>query len=330
MSSASARRPSSGISAATRSKPIATSSAATAKPKRWSIRSIRFASICLGKPNGSDASMAIYRPRCCCRARPVIYSGVFGRGLFQTLYEPPSSLTAFLPLTFEWSAAAIVLALAGLVGGGWWLLLVVPLLATWAMCINGALKGADRPALYRAEGPRAGGVVDLSRPAAARLGAHQMAHPRDAGRAARRTRRDRAARPDLVARARLSSRFLERDRNRERGADRRVDGVPGAAEILSSCPTPGGAAGISRSRAAYAAARWSLVCAENHGGAKRLLRVRCTMRLSRFALFLLRGYALLTAFALMLGWPLAAAAIAAGGARQRRRSWEQSSPASPD
>ncbi len=45
--------------------------------------------------------------------RPVIYSGVFGRGLFQTLYEPPSSLTAFLPLTFEWSAASIVLALAG-------------------------------------------------------------------------------------------------------------------------------------------------------------------------------------------------------------------------
>ena len=39
--------------------------------------------------------------------RPVIYSGVFGRGLFQTLYEPPSSLTAFLPLTFEWSVAAL-------------------------------------------------------------------------------------------------------------------------------------------------------------------------------------------------------------------------------
>ena len=33
--------------------------------------------------------------------RPVIYSGVFGRGLFQTLYEPPSSLTALLPLSFE-------------------------------------------------------------------------------------------------------------------------------------------------------------------------------------------------------------------------------------
>ena len=45
--------------------------------------------------------------------RPVIYSGVFGRGLFQTLYEPPSSLTAFLPLTFEWSAASLPLALGG-------------------------------------------------------------------------------------------------------------------------------------------------------------------------------------------------------------------------
>jgi len=27
--------------------------------------------------------------------KPVIYSGVFGRGLFQTMYEPPSSLTPF-------------------------------------------------------------------------------------------------------------------------------------------------------------------------------------------------------------------------------------------
>ena len=55
------------------------------------------------------------------------------------------------------------------------------------------------------------------------------------------------------------------------------------------------------------------VCTENHGGAKRLLRVRCTMRLSRLALVLLRGYAALTAVALVLGWPLAAAAIAAAG-----------------
>jgi hypothetical protein len=56
-----------------------------------------------------------------------------------------------------------------------------------------------------------------------------------------------------------------------------------------------------------------LVCTENHGAAKRLLRVRCAMRFSRFASFLLRSCAALTAFALILGWPLTAAAIGAAG-----------------
>jgi hypothetical protein len=51
------------------------------------------------------------------------------------------------------------------------------------------------------------------------------------------------------------------------------------------------------------------VCTENHGSSKRLLRVRCAMRLSQFALFVLRGYAVLTAFALILGWPIVAAVV---------------------
>ena len=46
-----------------------------------------------------------------------------------------------------------------------------------------------------------------------------------------------------------------------------------------------------------------LVCTENHGGAKRLLRVRCAMRLSRFAAFVLRAYALVAAVALILHSP---------------------------
>src|ERR1700683_3245197 len=60
----------------------------------------------LGRIYG-DLSTALLLSR-----RPVIYSGVFGRGLFQTLYEPSSSLAQFLPLTFEWNVVAIVLALA--------------------------------------------------------------------------------------------------------------------------------------------------------------------------------------------------------------------------
>ena len=164
--------------------------------------------------------------------RPVIYSGVFGRGLFQTLYEPPSSLTAVLPLTFEWSAAALVLALGAIVGGGWWGLLAVPLLVTWAMCVNGALKA---PIDARFTGLKARALVallDLSGPAAARLGAGQMAASREACAAAPRPGRDRAARPDLMATAGLSPRLLERGRNREGGPPRRADGFPGAAEVL--------------------------------------------------------------------------------------------------
>src|SRR5438067_522346 len=90
--------------------------------------------------------------------KPVIYSGVFGRGLFQPMAEPPSSLTALLPLTFEWSVAALLLAPAGVIVGGWFWLLTVPLLATWAMCVNGAMKAPIDP---RFSGSKARSLVAL-------------------------------------------------------------------------------------------------------------------------------------------------------------------------
>jgi len=48
------------------------------------------------------------------------------------------------------------------------------------------------------------------------------------------------------------------------------------------------------------------VCAENHGGPKRLLRVRCAMRMSSLARALLRACAAVTAAGLILGSPLVA------------------------
>ena len=106
----------------------------------------------LGRIYG-DLSAALLLSR-----KPVIYSGTFGRGLFQTMYEPPSSLTAFLPLTFEWSVAALPLALAGVVGGGWLWLLAVPLLDDLGMCVNGALKAPIDP---RFSGLKARALVAL-------------------------------------------------------------------------------------------------------------------------------------------------------------------------
>ena len=92
------------------------------------------------------------------RAHPRIYSGVFGRGLFQNLYEKPGSLTQHLPMTFEWGVAAPFIALAGIVAGGWWMLLIGPLLLTWAICVTGAARAKIDP---RFNGIKARALVAL-------------------------------------------------------------------------------------------------------------------------------------------------------------------------
>src|SRR3954453_8808859 len=55
------------------------------------------------------------------------------------------------------------------------------------------------------------------------------------------------------------------------------------------------------------------IVAENHGGPKRLLRVRVAMRVSKLGLVLLRAYAALAAGSLILGAPLVAAVFFAIG-----------------
>jgi O-antigen biosynthesis protein len=260
----------------------------------------------LGRIYG-DLSTALLLSR-----RPVIYSGVFGRGLFQTLYEPPSSLTAFLPLTFEWSAAAIVLAMAGIVGGGWWLLLLAPLLATWAMCVSGAVNA---PIDKRFTGVKARTLVALLIYLGPLL--------RGWERVRWRLRETRAQPHPALAETEQRSRIWWRERAfdlafwSETGAEKEVliDGlmrflVPQKYFVVPDAGWSGWDLKIARGLCSRALV---LVCTENHGGAKRLLRVRCSMRLSRPALFLWRGYALLTALALLLGWPVAAAVLAVAG-----------------
>lgn len=45
------------------------------------------------------------------------------------------------------------------------------------------------------------------------------------------------------------------------------------------------------------------MCSENHGGSKRLLRVRCALRMSQFGTMAAIGYCLVTAVAIILGMP---------------------------
>jgi len=78
-------------------------------------------------------------------SRPIVYAGVYGRGLFQTLYQPPSSLLAHLPFTLEWNAVALILALhAAVRGGGAWIG-VAPLLLTWIACLVAAFRARVDP-----------------------------------------------------------------------------------------------------------------------------------------------------------------------------------------
>ncbi|HEY1260465.1 MAG TPA: glycosyltransferase [Stellaceae bacterium] len=260
----------------------------------------------LGRIYG-DLSSALLLSR-----RPIIYSGVFGRGLFQTLYAPPSSLGAFLPLSFEWSAAALVLALAGVIAGGWWCLLAVPLLTTVAMCINGARKAPIDP---RFTGLKARALVTLLIYLGPLLRGWERLKWRLRGtRGARHIRLPGAGQRPRIA---WADRALQLAYWSEEGIEK--EALLGALTdfllphkyiVATDTGWNGWDLEIARGLGARS---MILVCAENHGAAKRLLRVRCAMRFSVPVRFVLRVAAVLTALALILGSPLAAATIAAIG-----------------
>ncbi|MDX2165657.1 MAG: glycosyltransferase [Deltaproteobacteria bacterium] len=63
--------------------------------------------------------------------RPVIYYGTFGRAFFQTLYEAPSSILAFLPFTLEWNLISVLILIGALGAGAWGLLGTLPLLVAF-------------------------------------------------------------------------------------------------------------------------------------------------------------------------------------------------------
>ncbi|MGH7820888.1 MAG: glycosyltransferase, partial [Candidatus Binatia bacterium] len=76
--------------------------------------------------------------------RPVIYYGTFGRGLFQTLYEPPSSLLAHLPFTLEWAVVALFLCLCAIASGRYIVPAFAPLAVSFAAaCALAASRKLD-------------------------------------------------------------------------------------------------------------------------------------------------------------------------------------------
>src|SRR5215472_3679464 len=245
--------------------------------------------------------------------KPLIYSGVFGRGLFQTLYEPPSSLTAVLPLSFEWNVAALALAAAGGLAGGWFSLLGLPLFTTWILAIRTALKAPIDP---RFRGIEARALVALL----VYLGPILRGWERLKWRFKTvRPQEPEGALGTVEQKARISwlDRALYLSYWSERG-DEKEAVLAGLMRVLAPLKyfvimdSGWSDWDIKVSRGVWTRAL-VLCCVENHGGNKRLLRVRCMLTLSRFAKLMLRSYLAASVLALVLGAPVVALGIAAAG-----------------
>jgi O-antigen biosynthesis protein len=244
--------------------------------------------------------------------QPRIYTGVFGRGLFQTLYQPPPSVISCLPLTLEWSLVSVALLVCAFVFGGVFWLGLAPLFLTLSRCVASALK-ARVAAPFR--GLRATLLVAFLiyvGPLFRTLERYRW-----------RIRRHREVKPVEYngpwqvprilwhERAFYLSYWNEEGREKESLLYSVMDFLLPRKYLiavdqgwshwdLEICQGPWAKAQI---RAAT----------ENHGSAKRLLRVRCALRMSKISFTCLSLYAVLTAVAAFLSMPqIAVGAFLAG------------------
>jgi hypothetical protein len=220
-------------------------------------------------------------------------------------------------LTFEWSAASLVLAFVGIAAGGWLWLLAAPLLATWAVCINGALQAPidKRFGDFNATGVKARALAALLIYLGPLLRGWERVKWRIKGMRAQ----AHIGPVETEQRARLvwKERAFHLSYWSDTGAEKELllNGlndflVPQKYLVMADTGWNKWDLKIARGLCSRALVT---VCSENHGGSKRLLRVRCAMRLSQLALLVLRSSAAFAAFALMLDWPLAGAVIGAIG-----------------
>ena len=243
--------------------------------------------------------------------RPVIYGGVFGRGLFQTLYTPPSGLLTHLPLTLEWNVIGLALLVWALASGGWATLGALPLLLTWGLCAGAALRARVDPRADSARGRLLIAALTYVGPLLRCLERYRWwarglsaAEPGD----------DRPARAVAWPGRAFSLSFWTED-----GLDKDVI-LHGLRDAV-----------MARKRVVLLDQGWSdwdlevqgglwararvIGCAENHGGTRRVLRVRCALRAALPTQLAVFGSLAIALAGAGLGRPaLAAAGLAAAAA----------------
>jgi O-antigen biosynthesis protein len=214
--------------------------------------------------------------------RPVIYFGAFGRGLFQSLYEAPSSLLSHLPFTLEWNAIGLLLFLAGLVSPRALPLAIIPLAISISWSIRTAWTARVDP---RFAGVRARALIA----ALTYLGPLVRGLQRYLWRLRGFTVIEEAPQPgprqppqvDLLERAFVLRYWSEQSHEKESLLGGVMEFLIPRKYLIAMDPgwNPWD---LEIFRGIWSKAR-VVVAAENHGGVKRLLNVRSEIRLTRVA-----------------------------------------------
>ena len=243
--------------------------------------------------------------------RPVVYAGIYGRGLFQTLYQPPTGLAGFLPLTIEWNAAAILLLAGALAWGGLAWLGGLALAVSVGLCLNAALRARLDPAADCLRGRLLVALLTYLAPLARGFERYRwLVRGLTGG--------ERVTSPRPFQRLPLSWRTLDLsvsywteagvekesllERVRDAMTARRYLVVPDQGWSHWDLEVHGGIWAVARIRA----------CGENHGGHRRVLRVRCALRPSGATALSLGACAAIAGGASLFSMPALAVAGAVG------------------
>jgi GT2 family glycosyltransferase len=242
-------------------------------------------------------------------SQPRIYSGIFGRGLFQTVYQPSPSIISCLPLTLEWNLLSLCLLACAFAFGGVFWLGTCPLFITLYQCLAAAVNAKVAPRFRSARATLLVALLIYLGPLIRTFERYRW-----------RLRRLREVKPvDLNGpRQEPHIRWLERafclSYWNEKGQEKESL-LHAVMEFL-----------LPRKYLVAVDQGWSNwdleICqgpwvkaqiktaTENHTGQKRLLRVRCALRLSRISVAILCSYVVVTTLAVCLGMPALAAAAA--------------------
>ncbi|HEX7787607.1 MAG TPA: glycosyltransferase [Methylomirabilota bacterium] len=249
--------------------------------------------------------------------RPVIYGGVFGRGLFQTLYQPPSTVLSYLPFTLEWNLVGALLLLSGALRGGWYWLGAAPVALSFACCLWAAMRARVDPLAGGFRGRLLISVLTYFGPLLRSLERYRWW-----------VRGLTAAQPSSSERPKQSPPWSWRERA--------FSAAFWTEDALEKETLLHGMIQVLNARKYFLLvdqgwSEWDLevhggiwshgrikVCTENHGGERRVLRVKCALRPSKVAQGVVAGGLLLTGAGVHLGLPplivAGAATVAVAGA----------------